>query len=171
MATTLLPSTAVLATALLLQGCAGGLGMTLLGVGASTGATTGISHTINGIATKTFTVPSDDLRAATLAALGTMDMPVEADILVADETQEATVRQITAAASDRDIDIEIEEVTPRTSRLRVVASKNLLFKDSATATEIILQTERALAALQDARARAAARKGAKTTVRARKAAR
>lgn len=170
MANSLLPSTALLATALLLQGCAGGLGMTLLGVGASTGASTGISHTINGIATKTFTVPSDDLHAAALAALGTMEMPVETDEMVAAEHQEATVRQITATAADRDIDIEIEEVTPRTSRLRVVASRNLLFKDGATATEIIVQTEQALAALQEARTRAAAR-AKKTNVRARKAAR
>lgn len=157
---------ATLAVAMSLQGCAGGLGLTLLGIGASTGASTGINHTLGGIAYKTFTVPSDDLHAATLAALGAMDMPVDKDEMSA-TPDTANIREITASAADREIDIEIEEVTPRTTRLRVVASKDVLFKDSATATEIIMQTALALDELQAAKARRAARTAKKTNVRAR----
>jgi len=50
---------------------------------------------------------------------------------------------ITARAADRDIDIEIEALTPNTTRLTVVAKKDGgLIRDSATATEIILQAEK-----------------------------
>jgi hypothetical protein len=49
-------------------------------------------------------------------------------------------RSVTAKAADRDIDIQFERLTPRTTRMRVVVSENLVLKDSATATEIILQT-------------------------------
>lgn len=160
----------ILVSALVLQGCAGGIGMTLLGIGASTGASTGVNHTLGGIAYKTFTVPPEDLHAATLAALGAMDMPVDKDEQGTGE-QDANIRHIAATATDRDIDIEIEEVTARTSRLRVVASKDVLFKDSATATEIIMQTALALDQLQAAKARTAAARPAravkKTNVRAR----
>ena len=40
-----------------------------------------------------------------------------------------------------DIDIELEELTPATTRMRVVTNKgDFFFKDGATSTEIILQT-------------------------------
>jgi hypothetical protein len=44
------------------------------------------------------------------------------------------------------IEVEFEALTPKTTRMRVVADSEGLIKDSATATEIILQTERALPA-------------------------
>jgi hypothetical protein len=56
-----------------------------------------------------------------------------------------------AHANDRDISVEVEALTPRTTRLRVVASEGMIFKDSATATEIIVQTSQALDDLQAAR--------------------
>lgn len=51
--------------------------------------------------------------------------------------------EITATAVDRDISIEFESLTPATTRMRVTA-RNGLIRDSATATEIIMQTERLL---------------------------
>jgi hypothetical protein len=48
--------------------------------------------------------------------------------------------QINATAFDRTIDIELERLTPVTTRMRVDTSKDTFFKDSATSTEIILQT-------------------------------
>ena len=66
-------------------------------------------------------------------------MPITAD----SRTEEGW--NLTATAADRTIDIELERLTPRTTRMRVVANKgSLFFKDSATSTEIILQTAQTL---------------------------
>ena len=51
--------------------------------------------------------------------------------------------RLTARASDREIEVELEAITPKTTRMRSTA-KNGIFRDAATATEIILQTERVL---------------------------
>lgn len=40
--------------------------------------------------------------------------------------------------------MELEAISPNITRMRTVAKKGPLFYDSATATEIILQTEKAL---------------------------
>ena len=74
---------------------------------------------------------------STVAALRKMQ------IKVTETKREENKELITARAADRDIDIEIEALTPNTTRLTVVAKKDGGFiRDSATATEIILQTEK-----------------------------
>lgn len=157
-----------LASALALQGCAGGLGLTLLGVGAGTGASTGVNHTLGGITYKTFTAPPEEVHVAARNAMTNMGIAIEKDQM--GEGDAAKTRQITGKTSDREIDIEIEEITAKTSRLRVVASEDMLFKDSATATEIIMQTAQSLDDLQAAKARtAAARSVTKATARVRSA--
>ena len=48
---------------------------------------------------------------------------------------------ISATAREREIDIELEALSKRTTRMRVVANKGgIFFKDAATATAIIQQT-------------------------------
>ncbi|MBC7953868.1 MAG: hypothetical protein H7Z12_18875 [Rhodospirillaceae bacterium] len=147
-----------------LSGCAGGLGLTLLGIGASSTASAGINHTLGGIAYKTFTASPDDVHSAARKALSTMGIAVEKD----EPNKETGVRQLSGRTRDREINVEVQEVTPRTTRLRVVASQDLVFKDSATATEIIMQTAQALDTIEVAKARAAAAKGSVKTVSARK---
>ena len=129
----------VVAAAILLvhQGCAA-VGVTLFGVGAGTAAGTGVSHTLDGIAYKTFTVPVEGVYAATLMTLERMDIPVN-DI---QDTEDG--RKLLAKAADRDIEIELDKLTSRTTRMRVVAKRNVLIRDRATATEIILQTDQTL---------------------------
>jgi hypothetical protein len=51
--------------------------------------------------------------------------------------------RIKARAADRDIEIELESLSPKTTRMRSTARSGL-FMDAATATEIIIQTEKAL---------------------------
>jgi len=52
---------------------------------------------------------------------------------------------LSAAATDRTIDIELETLTDHTTRMRVVANAGqIFFKDASTATEIINQTAQAL---------------------------
>jgi hypothetical protein len=116
----------------LLPGCAA-VAVTAAGVGMATG----VSHTLGGIVYKTFSAPQAKVHRSTVAALNRMQ------IKVVDTTRDGNKELIKARAADRDIDIEIESLTPNTTRLTVTASKQgSLLRDSATATEIILQTEK-----------------------------
>lgn len=115
------------------QGCAA-VGLTLFGVGAGVSSATGVSYTLDSIAYKTFAASETELRAATLQTFKRMAIDVT-------ETQKTeTGTDITATAGDRTVEIEIDRITPRTSRMRVVVKKGWLFRDRATAGEIIVQT-------------------------------
>lgn len=118
-------------------GCAS-VGLTLLAVGAGTTAAQGISYTLNSVAYKTFTAPLADLETATLEGLDRMDITVK--LL---ESMDSG-RKIVAQAGDRKIDIELDSLTGRTSRMRVNVSQGWFVKDRATAVEIISQTAQAL---------------------------
>ena len=112
------------------------MSMTAIGVGASTG----ISHTLNGITYRTFTAPLPKVRAATVNALERMGIKVASS----ERLQGGGGELIKANTADRAIEIELESISPNTTRMRTVARKNALLLDSATATEIILQTEKGL---------------------------
>ncbi len=119
------------------SGCAA-IGLTLFGVGAGVSAGTGVSYTLDSIAYKTFTVSEGGLRAATLKTLKRMDMEVK-------ENQPTDAgRKIMAQAGDREVEIEVDRLTGKTSRMRVNVKQGWFFKDRATAAEIIIQTERTL---------------------------
>jgi hypothetical protein len=132
---TLLPAVGLVgALALALQGCAGA-GLTLFGVGAGVSAGTAVDHTLSGIAYKTFTAPLPEMRAATLRTLDRMAFQ-----LVSDEKAEFG-RKIQAKAEEREILIELERLTPQTTRMRVTADQiGGILRDRSTATEIIVQT-------------------------------
>ena len=53
-------------------------------------------------------------------------------------------KAIKAMSNDREIEIELEMISAKTTRIRTVAKQGIFFKDRATATEIIMQTERVL---------------------------
>ena len=125
---------AALALASMLTGC-DPITLTALGVGAAAG----VQHTLTGIAYKTFTAPMPRVRTAVKTALSNMDIKVGATEKI--ENGE----RIRARAADRDIEIELEALSSRTTRVRSTARSGI-FMDSATATEIILQTEKALGA-------------------------
>lgn len=110
------------------------LAITAMGVGASTG----VAHTLNGINYRTFTAPAPRVRVATMAALKRMGIKVESVKKV--EGGES----IKAATPDRQIEIELESISASATRMRAVAKQGSLLYDSATATEIILQTEKLL---------------------------
>jgi hypothetical protein len=118
---------------LTLAGC-DPVSLTVFGVGAATG----VQHTLTGITYRTFTAPLARVRSAVDAALE--QMAIE---LYAEENIE-NGKRLKARVSGRDIEIELEALTPRTTRMRSTA-RNGPFMDSATATEIIIQTEKALA--------------------------
>ena len=118
--------------ALNLGGCAA-VALTALGVGMATG----VSHTLSGMVYKTFATPQAQVKRATLGALSRMQ------IKVVDSKRNGSTETIRAKAADRDIDIELEALTPGTTRMVVTAKKDGgILRDGATATEIILQTEK-----------------------------
>lgn len=120
--------------ALSVQGCAG-IGLTMLGVGAGAATSAGINHTLSGIAYKTFTADMQTMHKATLKALDQMAIKVKSDI----RNDEGYA--IVAEASDRTAEIELQSLTRATTRMRVtVIEEGGFFRDSATSTEIILQT-------------------------------
>ncbi len=123
----------VLTICFLLSGCQAVL-LSALGVGASTG----VSHTLGGITYRTFTEPLPRVRTASLKALQRMQIKVEAA-----ETIDG-VEGLRGLTGDRQIEIEFESVSPSTTRMRVVAKKSAFSYDSATAVEIIIQTEKFL---------------------------
>lgn len=123
---------ALLAAAALSAGCES-MALTMFGVGASTG----VSHTLNGTAYHTFTASSARVKGATITALGRMSIRVDS----AKKAESGEI--ILATASDRKIEVEIESLSPNTTRMRTVARQGL-FYDSATAMEIIFQTEKLL---------------------------
>ena len=141
----------VLLVALSVQGCASiGLGLATAGAGA--GISAGYEHTVNGIVYKTFAASKDEVRFATLDALKHMAMPITVD-----QPSDAGW-MLTATANKRTIDIELQALTPETTRMRVVANDGaIFFKDAATATEIINQTAVAVVDNQNA-AKAAAQR-------------
>jgi Protein of unknown function (DUF3568) len=121
----------------LLNGCAA-IGLTLFGVGAGVATGTSVSYTLDGIAYRTFTVPLPQVEHATRTALNQMGIKVGATA----KTEQG--KAISATANDRQIEIEFEAVSSKTTRMRSVAKQGMFFKDRATAGEIIMQTEKVL---------------------------
>lgn len=119
------------------QGCAA-VGLTLFGVGAGLSAGMGTQYTLDSIAYRTFTAPLEDLRRATLATFRRMDITLQNDDAM------DTGRHVVGQAGDRTVDIELERLTARTTRMRVTAKQGWFFRDRARAGEIIAQTERSL---------------------------
>ena len=116
------------------QGCAA-LGLTAFGAGAGVAGGTGTSYTLDSVAYRTFTISVDDMRRAMLSALKRMDIKVQTDEAIPEG------RRLVAQAGDRSVDIELERLTSRTTRMRVNVKHGWIFRDRATAGEIIAQTE------------------------------
>jgi hypothetical protein len=115
-----------------LCGCAP-LAVTAFGVGAATG----VQHTLSGVAYKTFTVPLPEMRKSVVTTLRRMEIAIG-------KTQKIELGEsITARAADREIEVQLESISANTTRMRTSVRSGLLM-DSATATEIIIQTEKTL---------------------------
>ncbi|MGD8999835.1 MAG: DUF3568 family protein [Granulosicoccaceae bacterium] len=109
--------------------------LTLFGVGASAG----VSYTLSGVAYKTFTAPVAEVRKASSKALGNMGITVKSKD-VAKNGEETII----AFSTDREIEITLEPISENATRMRTVVKKEGLLFDRATATEIIIQTEKIL---------------------------
>lgn len=128
-----------LLAALALNGCAA-LAVSLAGAGAGAG----FSHQMNGTATRTFSEPLEKVDTASRVAARKMSLQV--DTVASTENGQITRSRI----SNLDVTVELETLSPNLTRVSVVARKDLLRVDGATAQEIVVQIERALGVIQQA---------------------
>ena len=111
-------------------GCVQVLGV--LGSGASMAS----EYILKSSASKTISHEYNMTKKALLIALRKMEIMV-------DEAQEIEDGEaIVAKADDLEITIELIEITPKVTRITVVAGKNILHRDKATAQEIVYQTNK-----------------------------
>ena len=100
-----------------------------------TGASAGVAYTFTNVAYKTIVSPIDRLEFANRLALMKMKVKYVERI----ETGDGIM--IVAETSELDIYINLEKITPKTTKMSVDAEKNLVVKDKATAVAIIEETE------------------------------
>lgn len=124
--------TALLVLSLMTVGCAP---LALTAAGVAGGVTAG--HHLGGIAYRTFAEPLPKVRAATNKALARMAIKPERTEAIDNG------ERVIALVPGRTIEIELEALTPSTTRMRVVAKKDGgVLVDAATAIEVINQTEK-----------------------------
>lgn len=131
---------AIIAVPFFISGC-DPVSVTLMGVGAAAS----VSYKMDGTAYRTFTAPMPKVRQATLLALTRMGIKFKS--IGKTDTGEV----VKATTADRNIDIELEAVTPNITRVSSVARRGLMLVDRATASEIISQTANALGKSNQAR--------------------
>jgi hypothetical protein len=128
----------IVAVALAGQGCAAmGFPLTVNGTGSRPAQS--VNFTLDGIAYRTFSAPVEHLRRATLTTFKRMAITVKSD-----ELKDDGCRELVAAVGDRLVHVELEQLTARTTRMRITAKHSWMWRDRATAGEIIVQTERTL---------------------------
>jgi hypothetical protein len=115
---------------LLLSGCASVL---------IAGASGGVAYSVTNIAYKTIPCPIDQVEFANRLALIKMGMKYVEVIKTENRAK------IFAETSELEIYIDLNKITPKSTKISVDAKKNFLLKDKATAEAIIDETEAMLA--------------------------
>ena len=131
-------------TLLSLSSCAA-IGVSLLGAGASMMADQGVGHITGSRVEKTFPMPLEGVRAATIQSVSQMDLTIDS----VDRTELGYL--ITGRAPNRRVEIELEWISDRVTRMQVDVKRSFFQRDRATATAIVEQTESALSQLKFAR--------------------
>ena len=128
--------------ALLISSCVGILSGCIAAAtsAAGMGGSAAITHTINGITYRTFTAPQAKVRVATIRALSRMQIKLISDNI----ENKSNIRFVTAKSNERKIEIQLEPISPNTTRMRVIAKGSGIFYDASTAEEIIQQTKLSL---------------------------
>jgi len=112
------------------------LALSLLG----TGAASALRYSVwDGVTHRTFTAPASEVKQSTLAALERMGIKHESTLPY--DYGEIIV----ANTQTREIQIELEPISERATRVRIAAKNGTFWYDNATAAEIVAQTERFLA--------------------------
>ena len=100
------------------------------------GTSAGVSYSMAGKVSRTFTASLPKVRAAALAALQRMDI----DVRSIDKVK--CGKEINAKSINRTIYIKLEEISPNATRMSVSAKSGIFHSDTATGAEILLQTDR-----------------------------
>jgi lipoprotein-anchoring transpeptidase ErfK/SrfK len=139
----------VAGTILLLLGGCQAIALTAAGIGASTGLT----HTVDSIASRTFTSNQRQVKQATLIAMGKMGMKLESS------EKSETGEVVRASLPGRSIEIVLTPLSETVTRINTTAQRSVFLYDGATAREIVAQTELAMQELvaSSRRARAPSR--------------
>jgi hypothetical protein len=119
-----------------LNGCAA-LAVSLAGAGAGAG----ISHQVNGTASRTFSEPMDRVDSAVL--LTSKRLKIDIDTVEAVDNGQITKGKV----GDLVVTIELQTLSSNLTRVNVTARKNMLMLDGATAQEIVAQMEHSLSNL------------------------
>ena len=114
----------------LLVGCA-----EVIVPGAFTGASEAYHYTTSNVVKKTLMGDAGQVKAATRSALKKMDVHFDSMKTEKNETE------IEASTTELDITITIEPVTTATTKVKVDAVEDRVFKDKATAAQILSQIE------------------------------
>jgi hypothetical protein len=114
----------------LLVGCA-----EVIVPGAFTGASEAYHYTTSNVVKKTLMGDAGQVKAATRAALKKMDVHFDSTKTGGNETE------IQASTTELDITITIKPVTAATTKVKVDAVEDRVFKDKATAAQILSQIE------------------------------
>jgi hypothetical protein len=122
----------ILSTATILSGC-----VAAATSAAGMGGSAAITHTMNGITYRTFTATPAKVRIATIHALERMRIQLVSDSML----DKSNIRFVTAKTNERKIEIQLEPISPNTTRMRVIAKSSGIFYDASTAEEIIQQTK------------------------------
>jgi Protein of unknown function (DUF3568) len=100
------------------------------------GTSAGVSYSMAGKVSRTFTASLPRVQAAALAALQRMHIDVRSIGKVKDG------KEINAKSINRTIYIKLEEISPNATRMSVSAKSGMFHSDTATGAEILLQTDR-----------------------------
>lgn len=119
-------------------GCAA-IGLTVLGTALGVGSGTATSYALNGFAYRTFALPLPTVERGTRQALKRLGIKLEGR----EPTEQGAL--LHATANERKVQVRLERVTSKATRVRTVVRINAVLMDKATATEIIIQTEEILA--------------------------
>jgi hypothetical protein len=122
----------ILSSTTILSGC-----VAAVTSAAGMGGSAAITHTMNGITYRTFTSPQAKVRVATIRALERMQIQLVSDSML----NKSNIRFVTAKTNERKIEIQLEPLSPNTTRMRVIAKSGGIFYDASTAEEIIQQTK------------------------------
>jgi len=116
-----------------LSGCA-----PVVVVGAAGAGAAGIYYTVSDSAYKTFTHPYKRVREALFEASRNMGIEMKSYVPISDgETFQGSTPQLK-------IEVTIRKITDKTTKVDVDVRKEVLIKDKATATELLLQMDRVL---------------------------
>lgn len=104
---------------------------------ALTSTSMGVAYYYLNVSEKTCVYDIDTMKKASVVTLRRMGFSV------GEQKDGDGVRKIEANADDLRITVKLRKVTDRCTRIKVTAKKDVVLRDRATASEIILQTERA----------------------------